>query len=215
VPRTRRIDDPGPYIGWDEYPGVLLIGAPDPEPGDSTVMRFLIFKLPGYAFDLHLDDAMGVRSFRVIAGVHDEGTPPPAEAVVTTRLLRRVPLETLHLAAKSLLATMRERLEGRTDPWAVEQVEALRAAEAKAKKRPGRAGRPPIEDARWAERYVELARRYPDPIQRLASELDHDPSYVRDRIYAIRRKNLITKATRGSAGGELTPDAIRILNGED
>ncbi len=86
-------------------------------------------------------------------------------------------------------------------------------------KRTGRAGRSDAFYARWAAAYVErlrrgsrhpvrdLAARPPVKISGFASSSDAPEATVRAIIHEARRRDLLTAAPRGRAGGELTDKA--------
>jgi hypothetical protein len=80
--------------------------------------------------------------------------------------------------------------------------------------RPGRAGKPDIYYARWARRYVErLSAR--SPIAELAAEHGLKPEQVRDVIHEARVRELLTKGSRGKAGGALTEKALKLLKSNE
>lgn len=86
--------------------------------------------------------------------------------------------------------------------------------------RPGRAGRPDIDYAMWAERYVAAIEADPvTPIKHLvaaekAAGRHTSESAVKAIINKARRaRGLLTEAEPGKPGGELTPKAKKILQG--
>jgi hypothetical protein len=81
--------------------------------------------------------------------------------------------------------------------------------------RPGRSGRDDSFYARWAAEYVDLVRSWPKPLKRLAKRRNVSESQARSLLYEARRRDLLTKSRPGTAGGHLTPKAIRILRRED
>lgn len=84
-------------------------------------------------------------------------------------------------------------------------------------RRPGRAGYGDFFYAQWAERYAYAAGQTRKPIQLLVQQSPRpagrtfEDIYIRDLIRDARKRNLLTKASPGVAGGELTAKARRIL----
>ena len=77
-------------------------------------------------------------------------------------------------------------------------------------KRPGRRGRPDVELARLAARYVELLATGPG-VPRLAKERLFTEAYVRALLGRARTRGLLTKAPPGRPGGALTDKALALL----
>lgn len=79
--------------------------------------------------------------------------------------------------------------------------------------KPGRRGRPDIEYAIWADRYVEaIERAQGKPIVALTRE---HPGMSADSLRAIlnkaRKRGLLSKSEPGRSGGHLLPKAITLL----
>lgn len=79
--------------------------------------------------------------------------------------------------------------------------------------RPGRAGRPDIEYAIWADRYVAALKASPRaPMKHL---MEQNPGFGAHTLRAImskaRDRNLLTAAGQGVAGGEITDRATELL----
>jgi hypothetical protein len=84
--------------------------------------------------------------------------------------------------------------------------------------RPGRRGRPLVEYAVWAHRYVEACERDARaPIKLLALEHGDSESSIRGLVNRARDRGLLTRSEQGKSGGKLTAKARRILAdlGED
>ena len=80
--------------------------------------------------------------------------------------------------------------------------------------KPGRKGRPDIEYAIWADRYVEANdRSNGKPIALL---VDEHPGYSADSLRAIlhkaRKRGLLSDSPKGRAGGHLLPKATELLS---
>ena len=69
--------------------------------------------------------------------------------------------------------------------------------------------------ARLAARYVEVIKEPGGgwPFPKLAEEFPYARTTLKDFVAEARKTGLLTKGTSGSAGGELTPKAKRILRG--
>ena len=79
--------------------------------------------------------------------------------------------------------------------------------------KPGRKGRPDVEYAIWADRYVEANRKSGGkPMPYLTERF---PGYSTDSLRAIlnkaRRRGLLSAAESGKAGGHLLPKATELL----
>lgn len=79
-------------------------------------------------------------------------------------------------------------------------------------RRPGRQGMSDIELAQWAQRYVEATENQPKrPVAWMAEEYGWSVAGIRATLERARRKDLLTKAVHGVAGGSLTKKAREIL----
>jgi hypothetical protein len=78
-------------------------------------------------------------------------------------------------------------------------------------RRPGRKGRPDVFYAELAKKYVELLEGTSTPTKDLAERLGYSPSSVRDFLHQARRRELLSPAVKGMAGGELTNKAMWLL----
>lgn len=108
------------------------------------------------------------------------------------------------LRALPLAAMERSLFQGRTP-----HVEPDRRAWDVA--RPGRPGRPDRDYALVAARYVNLLHVM-HPTKTLASELEITPTQLRNVLTEARRRDLLTPARVGRAGGQLTAKAARLLD---
>jgi hypothetical protein len=80
--------------------------------------------------------------------------------------------------------------------------------------RPGPKGRDDSDYALIARAYTEhLGDRR--PIHALAQTLHLSIPQARNLVYEARKRDLLTPASPGSAGGELTPKATRLLEAID
>lgn len=116
--------------------------------------------------------------------------PPPDPQGITTEMLRAVRLgDVLTLAHDAMRF----------------QIDAARL--------PRLSGRQQLSDrdlAVWAARYVDEASRSNKPVAELAKRYREKPARIRDVIHACR-KELLTPAPKGRAGGDLTPKARALL----
>ncbi len=78
--------------------------------------------------------------------------------------------------------------------------------------RPGRRGRPDAFYARLAAQYVELLKTSSTPTKDLAALRDYSASSTRDFLNQARKRGLLTRASEGRAGGELTDKARGLLS---
>jgi hypothetical protein len=116
------------------------------------------------------------------------------EGGITTRLLRRVPVQELVDAAQRYLAAVAPRV---SKDW--------EAAARREPARPGRAGREDYFYALWAKRYVDKLGMTKTPIPDLAREHGKEPSQVRDWVHKARERDLLSREGQGRAKGMLTP----------
>jgi hypothetical protein len=120
---------------------------------------------------------------------------------VTSQLVRRLGLV--------------EALEAVLEDWSVGR--ALGSVWHHRLRRPGRRGRPEVEYAEWARRYVEaLERNKRQPTAQLLADdaeagIHRTDGEVRWYLSEARRRGLLTKAPPGKAGGSLTAKARRLL----
>jgi hypothetical protein len=77
--------------------------------------------------------------------------------------------------------------------------------------RVGRRGRDDRFYARWAAEYADAFTRSGHPVAELATRHHLSPSQVRNLVHACRKKEMLTPAPPGRAGGELTARAIELL----
>jgi transposase-like protein len=120
-------------------------------------------------------------------------------------MYRRAPIDLLYERARGYLSISREiglslnvdLKEFKTDP------------------RPGRRGRPDVFYAELAKQYVDLLAEGSTPTKDLAERLGYSASSIRDLIHQARRRGLLTRASKGLAGGELTENARRLLSIEN
>jgi hypothetical protein len=77
--------------------------------------------------------------------------------------------------------------------------------------RVGRRGRDDLYYARWAAEYADALTRSPNPVAELAGQHHLSASQVRNLVHACRKKEMLTAAPAGRAGGELTARAIKLL----
>ena len=77
--------------------------------------------------------------------------------------------------------------------------------------RVGRRGRDDRFYARWAAEYADALTRSGNPVAELAGRHHLSPSQVRNLVHACRKKDMLTAAPPGRAGGELTARAIELL----
>jgi hypothetical protein len=146
------------------------------------------------------------------AAVH--GISEPASPI-TVRLLRRLPIGQMERFAKSWFRDLASGTNwggdgpqphlAQSKPWSEVFEVSLR---------PGRQGRPDGFYANLARQYIERlgsGREVAD----LADSLGFSPSRIRDGLYEARRRDLLTAAPPGKAGGALTEKARELLARED
>jgi hypothetical protein len=102
-------------------------------------------------------------------------------------------------------ALMRDALA----PWHLDELSRL------LQRRPGRHGRPDVEYAQIAQRYVNhVAAGNPKPIRELALQLGRPEDHIRQLIATARHRELLTRSARGRPGGHLTERACALLRDE-
>ena len=82
------------------------------------------------------------------------------------------------------------------------------------RRRPGRKGRSDLSYATWARAYVRFIEEGErNPVRRLADEQHLSSSQIRTIIGEARRRDLLTEAKPGKAGGQLTEKCVVLLTG--
>ena len=122
--------------------------------------------------------------------------PPPEP--LGTDVLRSISINEMQMRARAVMAAGQE--------IGLETV----ASEFHANRRPGMARRPDTFYVQLASWYLQRVKDG-SPTKDLAAELQVSQSQARDLIHEARRRNLLTKGTRGQAGGELTKKALDLL----
>lgn len=171
---------------------------------------------PGWVFRLTITGAGAVTGLSITWAGGDldptTGLPP---TMPTGRRWRSIPVSELADAARARVESIRELAQevadrrgidlARWSSWAAEEF----AAQPVAGRRRGRDDR---EYAVVAARYVQaVAEASPHPVEDVAAALFLSPSQVRNLLYEARRRELLTRAGRGRAGGHLTDKARDLL----
>ena len=124
----------------------------------------------------------------------------PAANALTVQVLRGVRFESLYGEAHRLLLDPPS-----TGPW------FDISSDFRQRPRPGRRGRPDVEYADIARRYVEFLSTSATPTKALADHLQVSNSSAGSYLNEARRWGLLTRTSQGSAGGRLTQKAIDLL----
>lgn len=145
----------------------------------------------------------------------DEDQEPADGPLITSDLLRRIPLGTIIARAQRSLAQDEWRQEGIMVLMGPDRApENMTPAETEALETGARAaaetrrGRPPVSDEHLsavAHAYLEQAQRGPGLTSRLASQFDRPEATVRDWITMARRRGFLTPAVRGRRGAAPGP----------
>jgi hypothetical protein len=157
----------------------------------------------------------GVRALRLDGGA----------VTITARLLRLLPLGAMEVDARRAFveaySDLADFLGALSDDLGMgDVVAALQPAldafgDGWSPKRSGRRGRPDVDYARAAARYVELVAALAEqPTVELADELALSPTQARSVLAQARARGLLTEAPKGRAGGRLTPKAVELLRGD-
>lgn len=128
------------------------------------------------------------------------------------RLLRDFPYGAIDAAARSRMAEWwREYDKQRPKSSTPISRKSLDAVDMR---RPGRRGRPDREYAEIANEYVQLTGdpTVKKPVEELAERRFISDSQLRNLLYEARRRDLLTKAPDGKAGGTLTTRARSLLD---
>jgi hypothetical protein len=123
-------------------------------------------------------------------------TAPPGG--ITTRMLRQI-------RTGAIIASYRSAAR------ALSFVLPDTAPDLSVSERVGRRGRDDRFYARWAAEYADAFTRSGHPVAELATRHHLSPSQVRNLVHACRKKEMLTPAPPGRAGGELTARAIELL----
>ncbi|NCG25508.1 MAG: hypothetical protein GWP47_15440 [Actinobacteria bacterium] len=190
------------------------------EPQTGKRYAYLMMEVdefPDWRFTLRLDDLEGKlvpAELRITAksvetvidskttsstlGFESDGVLP--EAGLSTTLLRKVALDRL----------VKRGLAGIGSEWAELPWNDWLSTD---RSRVGRGGRSDRFYAEWAASYVRfITRGEPNPVIRLAEKECLSVSQVRTILGEARRRNLLSEAPRGRAGGYLTSLAESILS---
>jgi hypothetical protein len=125
--------------------------------------------------------------------------PPP---MLTTVMYRAAPIDILYKKARAWLSI--------SVPVGLDFDVELK--EFKLHPRPGRQGRSDTFYAGVAAQYVEISGSSSTPTKDLAEKLHLSASRTRDLLHQARQRKLLTKTTRGLAGGQLTEKAKGLLD---
>jgi hypothetical protein len=117
---------------------------------------------------------------------------------ITTRMLRQI-------RTGAIIAAYRPAAR----VFAAVQPDA--APDLSVSERTGRRGRDSRFYARWAAEYADALTRSGNPVAELAARHHLSPSQVRNLVHACRKKDMLTAAPPGRAGGVLTARAIELL----
>jgi hypothetical protein len=207
---TQRSIGSAPAVGeWE-------VAGPESQSNDRTgTVYFFSTRRPGtfLAITLPLDGSENVVGFEVWQQEQERPT-----GVVTTRLLRSVPLGRLASVALTELrrranrstATQRWGGDSAGQEHAVVRSLALLATPIGGHKRPGRRGHPDDYYARLALEYEEW-QRSGDRLSVMAARRFLSEPALRASLGTARRKGFLTPAPPGRAGGSATEKAKRIL----
>jgi hypothetical protein len=130
----------------------------------------------------------------------ERGNSRKPPQTLTVEVLRSVRLEALYRKARSRVL---KRTPG--GPWFPVREEFHQH------RRPGRKGRPDVEYADIARRYVGFLSTSSKPIEALAEDMSIGKSSASSYVHEARRRGLLTRTSQGTAGGLLTEKAIELL----
>lgn len=132
--------------------------------------------------------------------VHSAGLFPP-KGGLTVDVWRSVRTLTLHTKVRGWLSM----------PLGVSPLPAMSRDKAGRLRRPGRRGRPDKDYAEIAAEYVEAMANSEAPVKHLAAKLNYGEQTIRALLHEARERDLLTDASKGKAGGQLTEKARRML----
>ena len=190
------------------------------EPQTGKRYAYLMMEVdefPDWRFTLRLDDLDGrlvTTEFRITAksvetvlnskktsstlGFKSDGVLP--KAGLSTTVFRKVALDRL----------VKRGLAGIDSEWAELPWNDWLSTD---RSRVGRGGRDDLFYAEWSAAYVRFVTRgEPNPVIRLSEENRLSVSQVRTILGEARKRNLLSEAPRGRAGGYLTSLAESILS---
>jgi hypothetical protein len=162
------------------------------------------------------DSGGGPKEVRITP--HPEADPVEVSRGITTGTLRAIPLA-------QTLTQLREEAEAEQRADSVFQrdreihferpVRRIRAA-VEADPKPGRKGRPDAFFLAVAWAYVWLNHWHtPNPVQQLAEACGVERRLAANWVRLAREKGLLTEATEGFPGGELTLKALQMTDDEE
>jgi transposase-like protein len=182
------------------------VGAGEGKP--RTLLVGVFHLEDGWACRLALEELGGAWEVSGVAvapsrDLVDRDAEPSPSSAITRRLLRDLPLGGMaeelrrHVASHPTAQRRHPRWVGQLD------------------QRPGRRGRPDTFYAEVAHAYLELVETGTGaPVQELAASWGYSGSQVNNWLHEARRRELLTAAPRGRAGGSLTPAAVELLASE-
>lgn len=165
---------------------------------------------PGWRVMVRLAPQLGAYVVDEVKVFAPDGIEVPPGGI-TQQVLRRLPLQ----AIKDDLGRSVKFAKGGDlllDRFA--GPDAARAMRRQAAQHPRRAGRDDRYYAEIAAAYVRECATSRSPVVDLARRLRLASVTVRDAVAEARRRDLLTKAGKGRAGGELTEHAREILKGD-
>jgi len=130
----------------------------------------------------------------------EEGKIP--EGGLTANVLRNLPIRKMQLAARTAALVDRQLFGDARglDKW----IESGPV-------RPGRTGRPAAFYALWAAEYVDAVAGSKSPVKDLATKHSMSAGQLRGLLNQARKRGLLTEASAGRPGGELTAKARELL----
>ena len=202
-----------PHLTFEKRDGRQAVVRAEPGPGNTLDYKvtFRGGEPPTVQFGCDQE------SFRIEISVSAAMGTPGATQILIEALDEKQPLnpgEVSKVNLRKLLAEVNEQLQA---PWLRYQLQrdgnTYWSDPFLAMPKPGRRGRPDVEYAIWADRYVEANRKSGGkPMPYLTERF---PGYSSDSLRAIlnkaRRRGLLSAAESGKAGGHLLPKATELL----
>ena len=166
----------------------------------------------------------------VVSDVHawrdalEAGRRPPTASTpgsgLTARKLRRVPLGSLLIAMSYFLEGRANEISDfardRDERSLIPTIETWYAASRRVVERP-RPGRPGYSDIEYASVAAIYVSRLPSPRAKAetADFLEISPARAGKLLHEARSRGLLTAAPNRKVGGQLTPEAIQLLNSQE
>lgn len=173
---------------------------------DTQTLRDVHVELPGLDdWLVHVDVVTGGGLARL-----DISRKKGAAGLITKRMLKQLPIREIEERARAAARELWGFWDDDDVPRELQTRAKQLVKEFDQSPRPGPTGRGDEFYAHVAATYVAHLDSH-RPIEQTADKLSLSTARIRNLVYEARRRGLLTKVTRGRAGGELTDKAKELL----